>query len=172
MSKPSLITPEHDALALQARAAFVKMEPGAAMNDPTLVCKVAGLGYYPYLVPSQFGGKLPKVDVRSICVIREELAYRNAAADSVFAVQGLGSHPVLLAGSEAQKRALLPLVASGQALCAFALTEPEAGSDVAALSTTRLAPRRCACRRKTFARPTRRSRPSDPRSSSEPDPKR
>ena len=59
----------------------------------------------------------------------------NAAADSVFAVQGLGSHPVLLAGSEEQKRELLPKVASGAALFAFALTEPEAGSDVAALST-------------------------------------
>ncbi len=133
--KPSLLTPEHHALATQARAAFAKMEPGAPIDDPTLVCKVAGLGYYRYLVPGQFGGKLPKVDVRSLCVLREELAYRNPAADSVFAVQGLGSHPVLLAGSPEQKAALLPKVADGSALFAFALTEPDAGSDVAAIST-------------------------------------
>jgi len=134
--KPSLLTEAHHALALEARAAFEKMEPGAPIDDPTLACKVAGLGYYPYLVPAQFGGKLPNVDVRSLCVLREELAYRNAAADSVFAVQGLGSHPVLLAGSAEQKALLLPKVADGSALFAFALTEPEAGSDVAAISTT------------------------------------
>ena len=136
MSRPSLVTAEHDALGLEARAAFVQLEPGAPMDDQTLVCKVAGLGYYPYLVPAQYGGKHPKVDVRSLCVIREELAYRNAAADSVFAVQGLGSHPVLLAGTDAQKAQLLPKVADGSALFAFALTEPDAGSDVAAISTT------------------------------------
>jgi acyl-CoA dehydrogenase len=134
--KPSLLTEAHHALATQARAAFVKMEPGAPIDDPTLAGQVAALGYYPYLVPAQFGGKLPKVDVRSLCVLREELAYRNAAADSVFAVQGLGSHPVVLAGSVDQKAALLPKVADGTALFAFALTEPEAGSDVAAISTT------------------------------------
>jgi acyl-CoA dehydrogenase len=87
-------------------------------------------------VPLEFGGALTAVEVLSLCVLREQFAYRNAAADSVFAVQGLGSHPILLAGSDAQKRALLPMVASGEALFAFALTEPEAGSDVAALNSS------------------------------------
>lgn len=133
--KPSLLTAEHHALAGRAREDFKQMEPGAAaLDDLTLVCKVAGLGYYPYLVPAEFGGRLPKVDVRSLCVLREELAYHSAAADSVFAVQGLGSHPVLLAGSPEQKALLLPKVADGSALFAFALTEPDAGSDVAAPS--------------------------------------
>jgi acyl-CoA dehydrogenase len=134
--KPSLLTAEHHALGQQARVDFQRMEPAAPIDDPTLACKVAGLGYYPFLVPAEFGGKLPKVDVRSLCVLREELAYRNPAADSVFAVQGLGSHPVLLAGSPEQKAELLPQVANGSALFAFALTEPEAGSDVAAIATT------------------------------------
>ena len=134
--KPSLLTEAHHALALQARAAFTKMEPTGPIDDGALAAQVAGLGYYPYLVPAQFGGNLPKVDVRSICVLREELAYRNAAADSLFAVQGLGSHPVLLAGSPEQKALLLPKVANGTALFAFALTEPEAGSDVANIQTT------------------------------------
>ena len=97
--------------------------------------KVAALGYYRYLVPAAYGGALPTVDVRSLCVLREEMGARNAAADSLFAVQGLGSHPVLLAGSEAQKLDLLSKVVAGTALFAFALTEPEAGSDVASLTT-------------------------------------
>lgn len=131
----SLLTDPHRQLQQQARASFAAMEQSQPIDDATLVCKVAGLGYYGYLVPEVFGGKLPKVDVRSLCVLREELAARNAAADSVFAVQGLGSHPVLLAGSAEQKAQLLPKVADGSALFAFALTEPEAGSDVASLST-------------------------------------
>lgn len=131
-----LLTETHRALAAKVKADAAKLEPhGPAMDYATLTCKVAGLGFYPYLVPKAFGGALDAVDVRSLCVIREEIAAVNAAADSVFAVQGLGSHPVLLAGSDEQKRELLPKVASGAALFAFALTEPEAGSDVAALST-------------------------------------
>jgi acyl-CoA dehydrogenase len=130
------LTEGHRALAKKARGDFHKMEPHGPMDHPTLTCKVAGLGYYPYLVPRQYGGIFDHVDVRSLCVIREELAAVNAAADSVFAVHGLGSHPVLLAGSEEQRLELLPRVARGDVLFAFALTEPEAGSDVAAISTT------------------------------------
>jgi acyl-CoA dehydrogenase len=107
----------------------------AAASDAELAAQVAALGLYPYLVPAAFGGAHPRIDVRSVCAIREELAYRNAAADSLYAVQGLGSHPVVLMGSDAQKAELLPQVAQGKVLFAFALTEPEAGSDVAALST-------------------------------------
>ncbi len=136
------LTDGHRALAQKARGDFHKLEPHGPMDHPTLTCKVAGLGYYPYLVPRQYGGIFDHVDVRALCVIREELAAVNAAADSVFAVHGLGSHPVLLAGSEEQKNELLPRVAKGDALFAFALTEPEAGSDVAALATSAASRRR------------------------------
>ena len=125
----------HLELRARARALFSSIEPHGPIDDAQLKAEVARLGFYPYLVPHAYGGALPKVDVLSICVLREELAYRNAAADSLFAVQGLGSHPVLLAGTEAQKQDLLQKVAKGEVLFAFALTEPEAGSDVAALST-------------------------------------
>ena len=131
----SFLSSVHLELRARARALFNAIEPQGHISDTQLKDEVGRLGFYPYLVPSEFGGALPKVDVLSICVLREELAYRNAAADSLFAVQGLGSHPVLLAGSDEQKRALLPKVAKGEVLFAFALTEPEAGSDVAALST-------------------------------------
>ena len=131
----SFLSSVHMELRARARALFTSLEPQGHITDAQLKDEVARLGFYPYLVPSDFGGALPKVDVLSICVLREELAYRNAAADSLFAVQGLGSHPVLLAGSPEQKKELLPKVAKGEVLFAFALTEPEAGSDVAALST-------------------------------------
>jgi acyl-CoA dehydrogenase len=132
----SFLSEQHRALQAQAREVFRSIEPDAThVDDQTLARKVAALGFYPYLVPAAYGGALEKVDVTSICVLREELAYRNAAADSVFAVQGLGSHPLVLAGSETQKSELLPKLSRGEALFAFALTEPEAGSDVAALST-------------------------------------
>jgi acyl-CoA dehydrogenase len=132
----SFLTAAHRELQTLARARFVALDAGTThLSDPELRAEVTRAGFFPYLVPQRFGGALPAIDVRSICVLREELAYRNAAADSLLAVQGLGSHPLLLAGSEAQQAALLPKVASGEVLFAFALTEAEAGSDVAALAT-------------------------------------
>src|SRR6476661_4203919 len=133
----SLLDPKHDALRTEARSKFTGLEPGADYaGDAHVAQKVKALGYFGYLVPKAYGGVNEKVDVRSICVLREEMAYRDAASDSIFALQGLGSHPVLLGGDERQKQELLPLVARGDALFAFGLTEPEAGSDVAALATT------------------------------------
>ena len=74
-------------------------------------------------------------DVRSIALLREVFAYHHGLADFAFVMQGLGSGPIVLAGSEAQKKAWLPRVAAGEAIAAFALSEPDAGSDVAALSS-------------------------------------
>lgn len=74
-------------------------------------------------------------DVRSIALLREVFAFHHGLADFAFVMQGLGSGPIVLAGSEAQKKAWLPKVAKGEAIAAFALSEPEAGSDVAALQT-------------------------------------
>ena len=127
----------HHALMQDARARYESLEARIEDegDDAGLAKRVAALGDYRYLVPSAYGGANPNVEVRSICVLREEMAYRNAAADSLFAVQGLGSHPVLLGGSEAQKKELLGQVAQGTALFAFSLTEADAGSDVAALCT-------------------------------------
>jgi len=73
-------------------------------------------------------------DVRSIALLREVFAYHHGLADFAFVMQGLGSGPIVLAGTEAQKQAWLPRVAAGEAIAAFALSEPDAGSDVAALS--------------------------------------
>jgi acyl-CoA dehydrogenase len=86
-----------------------------------------------------YGGASDTIDTRAICLIRETLARHAGLADFAFAMQGLGSGAISLFGSEAQKRAWLPKVAAGEAICAFALSEPDAGSDVAALQ--------CAARR-------------------------
>jgi len=132
-----LLTDAHERLRAEVRVRFLALEaPAHYEGDAAVAAAVKGLALYGYLVPAAWGGINAGVDVRSVCVLREELAYRNGAADSLFAVQGLGSHPVLLGGDETQKLALLPRVARGELLFAFALTEPEAGSDVAGLSTS------------------------------------
>ena len=75
-------------------------------------------------------------DVRSLAIVRETLAYHSALADFAFAMQGLGSGAISLFGTVEQKRKWLPRVASGQAIAAFAMTEPECGSDAANMQTS------------------------------------
>jgi acyl-CoA dehydrogenase len=75
------------------------------------------------------------MDLRSLVVVREALAYFSSLADTAFAMQGLGSYPISLAGTGVQRSRWLPAVAAGEVLCAFAVTEPEAGSDLAAVRT-------------------------------------
>ncbi|HEU4705216.1 MAG TPA: acyl-CoA dehydrogenase family protein [Sphingomicrobium sp.] len=75
-------------------------------------------------------------DVRSLAVARETLARHSGLADFAFAMQGLGSGAIALAGSDEQKREWLPRVASGEAIAAFAMTEPECGSDAANITMT------------------------------------
>jgi len=92
-------------------------------------------GFLKYTVPEPFGGVRPAVQARDLCVLREELARHDALADTMFAMQALGGYPIALAGSRTQKERLLPAIASGQSIAAFAITEPEAGSDIASLQT-------------------------------------
>ena len=81
-----------------------------------------------------YGGAADTLDTRTLCLVRETLARHSGLADFAFAMQGLGSGSISLQGTAAQKQRYLPKVACGQALAAFALSEPEAGSDVAAMS--------------------------------------
>ncbi len=101
----------------------------------TIRAALGEAGLTRHAVPAAYGGARETLDVRSLCLVREHLAYRSGLADFVFAMQGLGSGAISLFGTEAQKQAWLPGVASGDLCAAFALTEPEAGSDVAAIST-------------------------------------
>ena len=100
-----------------------------------LLRKLGDGGWLRYTIPASHGGMFDALDVRSLSLIRETLARHNGLADFVFAMQGLGSGVVSLFGSDAQKAAILPEVAAGTRCAAFALTELESGSDVAAMET-------------------------------------
>ena len=100
-----------------------------------LVKSLGAAGWLTHAVGGRaFGGAAELIDTRAICLIRETLARHSGLADFAFAMQGLGSGAITLAGSAAQKAHYLPRVARGEAIAAFALSEPEAGSDVAALA--------------------------------------
>jgi len=100
-----------------------------------LAMRLGAAGWLGYCVPAAYGGVHETLDVRSLALIRETLARHSGLADFVFAMQGLGSGAIGLFGTEAQKRDWLYGVASGERIAAFALTEPESGSDVASMTT-------------------------------------
>jgi acyl-CoA dehydrogenase len=102
----------------------------------SLIAALAGEGLLDYTTPKGEGGEGSSLDVRALCVIREHLSYESSLADLMFAMQGLGSYPVALAGTDATRQRLLPRVRSGEAIAAFAITEPDAGSDASAIATT------------------------------------
>nr|WP_243406262.1 acyl-CoA dehydrogenase family protein [Sphingosinicella sp. YJ22] len=110
-------------------------EPGDDVDAEcrALVKKLGDGGWLRYCVPAAYGGALESLDVRSLALIRETLARHHGLADYAFAMQGLGSGTITLFGSEEQKQRYLPRVASGEWIAAFALTEPETGSDIANL---------------------------------------
>jgi acyl-CoA dehydrogenase len=117
------------------------MLPSLPHDDVEEACRarVTALGEAGLLravVPLSQGGLHPVLDVRTLCLAREILAFRDGLADFAFAMQGLGTGSITLFGTEDLKRKYLPPVREGKAIAAFALSEPEAGSDVAALAMT------------------------------------
>jgi alkylation response protein AidB-like acyl-CoA dehydrogenase len=137
--------PRHRALARELdawAAAHVRDRHGDDVDADcrALVRALGGAGWLTHAVGGRaFGGAADAIDTRAICILRETLARHNGLADFAFAMQGLGSGAISLAGTEAQKQAWLPRVARGEAISAFALSEPDAGSDVASMQ--------CAARR-------------------------
>jgi len=125
--------PEHRPLADAIGAWAGTALPDIDHRDTDAACRqwVAALGkagFLRYCVPAEFGGALPELDSRSLCIARETLAYHDGLADFAFAMQGLGTGAITLSGSPELKRAVLPRVAAGEWISAFALTEPLAGS--------------------------------------------
>ena len=110
--------------------------------DRECVSLVKALGQGGWLKPAiagkAHGGASEVIDTRTICLLREELAWHHGLADFAFAMQGLGSGAISLKGTAEQQATYLPRVAKGEALAAFALSEPDAGSDVAAMQCTAL----------------------------------
>jgi acyl-CoA dehydrogenase len=131
--------PEHAVLARDLHgwaSQHVHFEHGADVDAEcrTLVAQLGAGGWLRHAVAGKaFGGAADVIDTRALCLIRETLAQHSGLADFAFAMQGLGSGAISLAGGAAQQAHYLQRVAAGQAIAAFALSEPDAGSDVAAM---------------------------------------
>jgi acyl-CoA dehydrogenase len=135
--------PRHGALAEEierwATDALADLDENARDVNATcrmLATRLAEAGLLRQVVPAAYGGIHERLDVRSLCIARETLARFTSLADFAFAMQGLGSGAISLFGTDEQRRAYLPAVAEGRAVAAFALSEREAGSDVAAIAST------------------------------------
>jgi acyl-CoA dehydrogenase len=115
--------------------------PALPHDDVDAACRarvkaLGEAGFLKAVVPAEHGGLHAKLDVRTMCLAREILAFRDGLADFAFAMQGLGTASISLYGSAELKARYLPPVRDGRTIAAFALSEPEAGSDVAAMATT------------------------------------
>lgn len=125
----------------QARAFARAVEPIAVEVDemselhPGLLAALKESGLAELMVPADYGGRLDRLDPLAICLVREVLMGTSANADSLFAMQGIGSYAITAAGSPEQRHEWLPRVARAEALPALALTEPEAGSDLKSVKT-------------------------------------
>ena len=134
-------SPEEERIRLKVRQlSEEKLAPIADEVDesdsvsPEVVRILAEENLFRYVIPEEYGGY--GIKVINLCIIREELARICGQADTTFIMQGLGTYPITLAGTEEQKRHVLPSVASGEKLATFALTEPQGGSDVVGMTTT------------------------------------
>ncbi|MCA1813010.1 MAG: acyl-CoA dehydrogenase family protein [Halobacteriales archaeon] len=133
----------HDELRAKARAvSLARLEPLEARAEHDLagasrdaVRILAEEGILRCVVPEAHGGASKEVEARNVVAAREGIAYGSGLADALLALQGLGSLPITLAGSDEQRKAWLPKVASGNAIAGFAVTEPEAGSDIGSMTT-------------------------------------
>jgi len=127
----------HRALAREllpwaAAQAVDERDDRAACRD--WVRRLGDGGWLRYCVPAASGGALERLDSRALVLLRETLAFHSPLADFAFAMQGLGSGAITLAGSAAQQAGYLAPVGRGDKIAAFALSEPEAGSDVGAMA--------------------------------------
>lgn len=136
------LEPRHKALASELErwaGSHLKDLPGDDLDAACrqLVRKLGQAGWLKYAIGGvAYGAMADTIDTRAICLIRETLARQSGLADFAFAMQGLGSGAITLFGSAGQKEKYLPAVAEGSAIAAFALSELDAGSDVASLQCT------------------------------------
>ena len=131
----AFLDPRHAALA--ERAATLRDEIGRrAEPADDAAGRIEARALLGLLGAGGWLGPIFDLDLRGCCLMRETLAEASPLADAVFALQGLGTTPILIGGSPAQKDRWLGRIAEGKVMTAFAMTEPEAGSDVAAIATT------------------------------------
>lgn len=137
-----LVDPRFTDIRDRAEQAARRLSPIAVAADasselhPDIVPILRRSGLLELVVPAAYGGWAERVDPVAICTVREVLMGTCSAADSTFALQGIGSFAISMAGTEDQRRQWLPRVATGEVLSAMAITEDGAGSDVKAIQTT------------------------------------
>ena len=138
---PQSLAAEHrERIAEMRRLAIDVLAAPAAEGTPgrvnrTLLKELGRVGALPAIFPKEYGGESSsEVSAVTLCTMREGLAQGSTAAETALALQGLGAYPILQSGSDQLKEAWIPPVASGEAVAAFALTEPEAGTDAGAIS--------------------------------------
>lgn len=142
------LDPSYLAIQREARELARRVEPLAAEADESSEVHAGVLqllrksGLCALMVPSGYGGRSERIDPLAICVAREALMASSSHADSLFALQGIGSYAITTAGSAEQRASWLPRVARAEALAALALTEPDAGSDLKMVTTEAVAGRR------------------------------
>jgi acyl-CoA dehydrogenase len=138
------LEPRHKALATDLDRWASQTLPDEPLKDDSvravdhacrkLVRQLGEGGWLKYAIGgAAYGASADTIDTRAVCLIRETLARHSGLADFAFAMQGLGAGAISIFGSHEQKQRYLPCVASGSAIAAFAISEPDAGSDVAAL---------------------------------------
>jgi acyl-CoA dehydrogenase len=125
-----------EARALASSVAGIAAEADESDSvHPEVRARLAASGLAAVTVPAEFGGRFARVDSLAVTVVREVLAGVSAHLDTVFAMQGIGSYPIVAGGSDAVRKRWLPAVASCEAIAALALTEPQVGSDLKAITT-------------------------------------
>jgi acyl-CoA dehydrogenase len=135
------LDPKYLEIQQQAREFAQSIEPLADEADessevhPGILAALQKSGLSELMVTTEFGGRFERLDPLAICVVREVLMATSSHADSLFALQGIGSYAITIAGTADQRASWLPKVASAQSLAALALSEPDAGSDLKAVST-------------------------------------
>jgi len=135
------LTPAEEELRRRVRElAEAKFKPLAAAADeaedllPEVLEELRSSRLFAYAFPREYGGE--GIRVINLCLIREELSRVCLQADTAFTINAVGAYPIIIAGNETQKQKYLPAMCRGERLGSFAITEPQAGSDVAALRTT------------------------------------
>ena len=133
-SKYKSVIADSKELARSVETFAMEADESSELYQPVLDA-LRSSGLSSLMVPLEYGGRFESVDPLAVCLARETLMKTSSHLDSLFALQGIGSYAISVAGSEPQKERWLPLVSKAEALAALALTEPKAGSDLKGIQT-------------------------------------
>jgi len=133
-SKYKSVIADSKELARSVETFAMEADESSELYQPVLDA-LRSSGLSSLMVPLEYGGRFESVDPLAVCLARETLMKTSSHLDSLFALQGIGSYAISVAGSESQKERWLPLVSKAEALAALALTEPKAGSDLKGIQT-------------------------------------